>query len=64
MNALEQRMLVLAGEKMRARAEIVADLDVVENRLKAEKQTAEDWIRLAELQSQPKDASSPKKGAD
>lgn len=64
MNALEQRMLVLAGQKMRARAEIVADLDVVENRLKSEKQTAEDWIRLAELQSQPKVASSPEKGTD
>jgi hypothetical protein len=49
---------------MRARGEIVADLDVVENRLKAEKQTAEDWIRLAELQPQPKVASSPEKGTD
>lgn len=62
MNALEQRMLVLVGEKVRARAEIVADLEVLENRLKAEKQSPEDWIRLAELQSQPKDASSPEKG--
>ena len=63
MNALEQRMLVLLREKVRARAEIVADLEPVEGQLKAEKQTPEDWIRLAELQSQPRDASAQENSA-
>jgi hypothetical protein len=55
-------MLVLLANKMRARAEIAVDFESVEQRLRADKQTQEDWIQLAERLSQLADAKAHGKG--
>lgn len=56
MNDLEERMLTLLADKMRARPEIAADLELVTTQIKASRQTQEDWIRLAEKACQPAEA--------
>lgn len=62
MNDLEERMLTLLADKMRARPEIAADLEMVTTQIKASRQTQEDWIRLAEQASQAAEASTKRRG--
>lgn len=52
MNNLDQRMLALLGDRMRQRLEIASDVEPVATRIKASRQTQEDWIQLAEKASQ------------
>lgn len=63
MNALEERMLTLLADKMRARPEIAADLELVTAQIKASRQTQEDWIRLAEQALQAAEAATKSRGS-
>jgi hypothetical protein len=62
MNALEGQMLILLADKMRARPEIAADLELVTAQIKASRQIQEDWIRLAEEACQPAEAVTQQRG--
>lgn len=63
MNDLEERMLMLLADKMRARPEIAADLELVTTQIKASRQTPEDWIRLAEQAPQAAEAAAKSRGS-